>query len=91
VVYGTCGSSVPVNLTANDTDPENNLPLSLQSITRQSGWGSATITSSSTVEAVFGPAGNTSSFAYTVADSLGATSVGTLLVVTVDCAGGPEH
>ena len=71
------------NLTANDTDPENNVPLVLQSISLTSDpmltGTTVTITSASSVEVDTGGKGQ-STFTYVVADSLGATSTGTLTV-----------
>jgi len=75
-----CGTSGPVNLTANDTDPEGNLPLVVQSITFVSGKpASATIASNSTVNVTTTTKG-VSVFSYVVADSLGATATGQLTV-----------
>jgi hypothetical protein len=70
-----------VNLTANDSDPENNVPLSLVSITNTSGSAIATILNVSSVTVDVYDKGP-STFTYTVADSLGATSTGQLSVLS---------
>ena len=85
---GACSTTVSINLTANDTDPEGNYPLVLQSIVKTSGGASAIKISNSSVSATFGPAFDASSFTYTVADSLGATSTGQLNLFTSSCGGG---
>jgi hypothetical protein len=69
-----CSVYQTVNLVANDTDPENNVPLHLVSIT---GPGSATVTSTTSVTIGENSTG-TFTFSYVVADSLGATSTGQL-------------
>ncbi|HEX6374537.1 MAG TPA: Ig-like domain-containing protein [Allosphingosinicella sp.] len=70
-------SSATKNVTANDTDPEGHYPLVLLSAV-SNGKGAASVASSSEVlfEA-FGLTGSTS-VTYTVRDSLGASSTGTL-------------
>ena len=76
-----CYFSGTANLTANDTDPEGNLPLALQSITRTSGTATASIASASTVSIVTNAKGPTV-FSYVVADSLGvALAVAVFLLV----------
>jgi hypothetical protein len=74
----SCGI-VTVNVVANDTDPEGNYPLHLVAIVSSTN-GSATIVSTTSIEfdAVAGP--KTGVVTYTVSDSLGATSNGTLSV-----------
>lgn len=86
---GQCSTSATVNLTANDTDPESNYPLNLISIVKTAGSASATESSASTITVTFGASGDASSFTYTVADSLGATSTGTFTANTTSCGGGP--
>lgn len=87
---GECLQSVTVNLTANDSDPDGNYPLSLTAISAGSGGSaSAVVISPSSVSVTFGPAGDFTSFTYTVADSLGATATGQLSVTTATCEGGP--
>jgi hypothetical protein len=70
-----------VNLTANDSDPENNVPLVLVSIAYVGGdtTASASVVSSSSVQVNADWKGS-SSFTYTVRDSLNATSTGSLTV-----------
>lgn len=84
---GQCSTIVTVNLTANDSDPEGNTPLALQSITKNYGSATAAVASASSVNVAYGPAGDISNFTYTVADSLGATSTGQLTVSTSSCGG----
>ena len=80
-----------MNLTANDTDPENNIPLVLLSVTRTSGFASASVTSASSVYVTTGARG-TSVFSYSVRDSLGASATGQLTVTSTGtlsfCNGG---
>lgn len=46
------------------------------------------VVSGTFVEVIFGPDFDISQFTYTVRDSLGATSAGTLTVITISCGGG---
>jgi YD repeat-containing protein len=87
-VSGACFLTMPVNLTANDDDPEGNEPLTLTAVTPGSGYGGAGIVSNSSVIVDFGPSGDVSIVTYTVADSLGATSSGQLTISTSTCSGG---
>jgi hypothetical protein len=86
-----CQSSGTVNLTANDSDPENNVPLVLLGITGVSGDATASIASSSSVEVLTNLKGP-SVFTYTVRDSLGGSSTGQLTVTATGqalyCNGG---
>jgi len=84
---GDCFSLKIVNLTANDSDPEQNYPLVLTAISQNSGQASATIASASSATVEFGPQGDSSSFTYTVEDSLGASSTGHLSVTSSGCSG----
>ena len=73
-----------VNVIQNDTDPEGNVPLTLTGVS-----GDAWVASSTSVGLVTPDTNGTYSFQYTVADSLGATSTGTLVVTvsgTQQCA-----
>ncbi len=88
-VAGTCFTAITKNLTANDTDPEGNYPLTLTAVGPSSGGASAYIVSASSVRVVFGPKWDWSSVSYTVRDSLGATSTGQLSISTMTCSG-PE-
>ncbi len=87
----SCWEAAQVNLTANDSDPENNVPLALLSITRISGEADATIVSASSVNVNANGKGS-STFTYTVADSLGASSTGQLSILSTGsvnyCSGG---
>lgn len=73
-----CGNTY-LNVTANDTDPEGNLPLTVTGVTPGSGL-SLGITSSSTILIESVGTSGTKTFTYTVADSLGATAIGTVTV-----------
>ncbi|WP_245656949.1 Ig-like domain-containing protein [Sphingomonas asaccharolytica] len=77
-----CSIYQTVNLVANDTDPENNVPLHLVSIT---GPGSATVTSTTSVTIGEHTSG-TFTFSYVVSDSLGATSTGQLTATVTGLA-----
>jgi YD repeat-containing protein len=70
-------ASASVNVLANDFDPEGHTPLVLLSVT-QGNKGVATIVSSATIQFEAGFATGGSALTYTVRDSLGATSTGTL-------------
>lgn len=88
---GQCLTTATVNLTVNDTDPEGNYPLALTAISSgSSGQAFATIVSGSSVSVDFGAQTGVTTFTYTVADSLGATSTGQLEVWTSSCGGGGE-
>lgn len=73
---GAC-TQANFNLTANDTDPEGNYPLTIQSI---SGPLSAVVASASTVTVYATASTGLKNFSYVVRDSLGATSTGYLNV-----------
>lgn len=77
-----------VNVTANDTDPEGNYPLSVVGAIADGGL-SVTVVSSTSVEIEsLGPSG-TKTVTYTVRDSLGATATGIISLVvrtTGSCA-----
>jgi len=74
-----CIVSRTVNLIANDTDPENNIPLTLVSIDATAGGGAAWASVTSSTSAIIGASSaGTFVFNYVVSDSLGATSTGTL-------------
>jgi hypothetical protein len=72
------------DVTANDSDPEGNVPLVvLSAVNANPSRGAVSVVSASTVsyESYDFPAG-TDTVTYTVRDSLGATSTGTLTVTT---------
>ena len=73
-----------VVVTSNDTDPEGNLPLS---VTAASGNGAmeATVVNSTTIQIISSSVSGSQTANYTVADSFGASSTGT---VTVNVSGG---
>ena len=73
-----------VVVTTNDTDPEGNLPLV---VTAASGNGamSATVVNSTTIQLISSSVSGSQNANYTVRDSLGASSTGT---VTVNVTGG---
>lgn len=86
MLVGTCRGKT-VNVLANDTDPEGNLPLALVSISYSGGMGTATMVGTDSIRfQAFSDPGPTSVF-YTVRDSLGATSTGTLDIVINDLGG----
>ncbi|GMN04227.1 Ig-like domain-containing protein [Erythrobacter sp. MTPC3] len=88
-VSGACLATTFVNLTANDSDPEGNYPLTLTGIVRNSGNSDALIYSASTVQVDFdNTSWGMSQFTYTVEDSLGASSTGQLTATTGNCGGG---
>lgn len=71
-----CGSGTR-NVLANDSDPEGHYPLALVSVT-QGTKGAASIINSTTIEYQANFATGPDTVTYTVQDSLGATSTGTL-------------
>lgn len=83
-----CHGSTTKNLTSNDSDPEGHLPLVLTGITVNSGGASASVISASSIEVYGASASGTSTATYTVRDSLGATSTGS---VTIQTTGTPTY
>ena len=79
-----CNASKTLNVTANDTDPEGNYPLTVLSVTMTSDsvGADASVASASTLNIYGGIIGGTSTATYTVKDSLGATSTGTVTITT---------
>ena len=84
------------NVTANDSDPEGNVPLVVLSVIHSNrALGSPSVLSASTVE-YEGAAPGIDVVTYTVRDSLGATSTGTLRVTvtgtknTTRCTQAPQ-
>jgi len=69
-------ATITLDVTANDTDPEGNLPLTVVSVSGGGGLH-VTLVSGGTVQIESTGLTGARSFSYTVADSLGATSVGT--------------
>lgn len=72
-----------ITVTANDTDPEGNLPITLLSINGQTNYGAGTADVYSTTQIQYTAnevGGQTDTVTYTIRDSLGATSTGTLPV-----------
>ncbi|MDE8510993.1 hypothetical protein PCK05_28775, partial [Klebsiella pneumoniae] len=68
-----------VSVLANDYDPDNNVPLALQSVTPDSlGNVSASISGNAVLLTAVEP--GVYALTYTVADSLGATAIGQLSV-----------
>ena len=78
-----CNGTAQKNVLANDYDPDNNTPLSLVSV---SGPLYVTIVNSTTIEVTATSTPGATAVSYTVQDSLGATSGGT---VTVTITGNP--
>ena len=84
-----CDMILTVNLTANDSDPEGNFPLTVTNVVYTSGSPASVSSfsaSSATIDA--GPIDGITTFTYTVQDSLGASSTGTLTIATTGCGGG---
>ena len=79
-----CGATATADLVANDSDPEGNVPLSLVSLSVPDGDGAAgaSIISSTSVSITGDFEHSTTIYTYTVQDSLGATSTGTLTINT---------
>ncbi len=80
-----CTRSASVNVVANDTDPDNDTPLTVVSVTKISGtsYDNAYVSSASTITASVGPdAGEIAEYDYVVRDPGGATAVGRLTVRT---------
>lgn len=77
-----CNLSASKNVTANDTDPEGNLPLVVQSATMVSGTASVSVASNTSLLLTGGSPSTTSRATYVVADSLGATAVGTVTITS---------
>ena len=74
------GSGGVVNLTANDTDPDGDYPLTLTNLVI-SGNGNAGIISASSVNAAASPTpGEVTMVTYTVEDSRGASATGTFRI-----------
>lgn len=73
-----CNETSTVNVTANDSDPEGNYPLTVTAVTSVP-RADATVISASTVQVVAGNPG-TATLTYTVQDSLGNPSTGTINV-----------
>jgi hypothetical protein len=82
-----CNVTTTVNVTANDTDPEGNYPLTVTSVAVNDGMASATVQSASSIQVIGSPENETSTATYTVKDSLNASSTGTL---TINSVGGPS-
>jgi hypothetical protein len=86
-VQVACNATTTVNVTANDSDPEGNLPLTVTAVVVNSGDAFASVASSTSIS-VTGAWDNGQSIAtYTVKDGLNASSTGTLTINTV---GGPS-
>ena len=64
-----------INVTANDTDPEGNYPLTVTDVTEQSYLGWLSVTSASTITFYANDIPGTDVVEYTVEDSLGASSI----------------
>ncbi|VVM44731.1 hypothetical protein PS645_00437 [Pseudomonas fluorescens] len=80
----TLGVAIPINVLANDTDPEGNVPLTIASVT-QPAAGRGTVSSNGTVITYTPPAtvttAFTTTFTYIARDSVGALSTpGTVTV-----------
>lgn len=82
----TLGVAVPINVLANDTDPEGNVPLAVASLT-QPAAGRGTVSSNGTVITYTPPAtvttAFTTTFTYIARDSFGALSTPATVTVQV--------
>lgn len=78
-----CNATTTVNVTANDTDPEGNLPLTVLSVTLPPlDTASATVLSASTIQVTGATLAQSTAATYSVKDSLNATATGNLTIVT---------
>jgi hypothetical protein len=73
-------ASVVKNVLSNDTDPEGNYPLSLTRVSYSGTRGTASMSNATSVQFDSNGVTGAASVIYTVQDSLGATSTGTLTV-----------
>ncbi|MEJ6816760.1 Ig-like domain-containing protein [Pseudomonas sp. LF-5] len=82
----TLGVAIPINVLANDTDPEGNVPLAVNSLT-QPAAGRGTVSSNGTVITYTPPAtvttAFTTTFTYIARDSFGALSTPATVTVQV--------
>lgn len=72
-------NAVWVNVVANDTDPEGNYPLTVTAVSTN-GLGASRVSDASTVQFNAGSRTGSAALTYTVQDSLGASSTGTLII-----------
>ena len=79
--------NVFVNVVANDTDAEGNVPITLIGVSHTGGLGNASVSSATTVRFQSFGATGVAGVSYTVRDSLGATSTGQLEVLIQDLGG----
>ncbi len=80
----SCGDTITVNVVANDTDPDGNLPLSL--VSASGGGGISVTVFSSTHIRIIANTSGTKSFNYVVKDSLNAQANGSgSIIVTAPC------
>ncbi len=78
-----CNATTTVNVTANDTDPEGNLPLTVLSVTLPPlDTASATVLSASTIQVTGATFAQSTAATYSVKDSLNATATGNLTIIT---------
>ncbi|PZP55208.1 MAG: hypothetical protein DI604_36625 [Delftia acidovorans] len=72
-----------INVTANDTDPDGNYPLTVISASGSAGI-SAYVASSTSVQLESSTSTGSKTATYVVQDSLGATATGTITVTVVN-------
>jgi hypothetical protein len=84
VTVAKCSYS-SVNVLANDTDANGDLPLTLTSVDPSSGVSNAALAGGGNVEIEGGETNGTGTHSYTITDSRGATATGT---ITVTVSGG---
>jgi len=75
-----CNTTEVINVTANDSDPEGNLPLTVTAVVSNSGPAGGIVYSASSVLVEAGSSAGTATLTYTVQDSLGNASTGTINV-----------
>ena len=81
-----CETTATISLTANDSDPDGNTPLTVTALTKTSGKAmSASIVAPGSAQ-LYAVTPGTRVYSYTVQDTLGATDQGTL-TVTVPTSG----
>lgn len=78
-----CKATATVNVTANDSDPEGNTPLTVTSVVVNSGDAHAAVYSASTIQVTGAMGKETATATYTVKDSLNASSTGTLTIKSI--------
>ena len=84
---GFCSTTVFIDVTANDSDPDGDTPLTVTAVSKQAGGASANL-DFGLVAVTYGPDQDISTFEYTLEDPSGASDVAILTVWTTSCGGG---